>query len=52
MIQPLPNTKTRKVKITCFICDENKYIHLKPWQTEKDIICPTCAKKEMVVGFF
>jgi hypothetical protein len=45
LIQPT----LREIQITCFICEENLKVTLKPFQSQKQAQCPKCNKKELII---
>lgn len=50
MIQPAqPEVIMKDVTITCFTCDKNLTIKLKPWDQEKEVTCPDCNGKEAII---
>lgn len=48
--QPIQSeVQIRSVHITCFSCKKDIRVQLKSWELEKDIICPICSGKEVVI---
>jgi len=51
MLEPAqPPVTLRKVTITCFTCDKDMTLSLKPWELEKKISCPVCFGKQAIIS--